>query len=83
MNDPCPVCDMLFACDAGYFPSVMHFSYGMGIAIITSFRLLTYLVFPNWCLYRLVLLALGGVPSLHGHRVSLLSRVLASPRPLL
>jgi hypothetical protein len=57
MNDHCPVCGLVFARDSGYFLGAMYFSYGMGIAIITAFSLLAYLVFPNWRLYQLVLLA--------------------------
>jgi uncharacterized protein (DUF983 family) len=48
MNDPCPVCGLLFQREEGYFLGAMYFSYFLGVAIMLPlFFLLTYLL-PEW-----------------------------------
>lgn len=63
MNDRCPVCDLLFMREPGYFTGAMYVSYALGIPIVAGLTLLAYLAFPTWRLWQLVLLAwLGLLP---------------------
>src|SRR3954468_6496028 len=58
MNDPCPVCGLVFQREEGYFLGAMYVSYVLGCALlIPSYFLLSYL-FPNWSSTAIILLAL-------------------------
>jgi len=58
MNERCPVCDLQFdRGQPGYFTGAMYLSYGMGIPLIALTTLVGYLLFPQWTLFKLVLLA--------------------------
>jgi uncharacterized protein (DUF983 family) len=56
-NERCPVCDLLFLREPGYFLGAMYFSYALGIPLILAFTLAAYLLLPQWRLYQQVLLA--------------------------
>jgi len=47
MNDPCPICGMVFQREAGYFLGAMYFSYGLGVMILVPFYFLLQWLFPE------------------------------------
>jgi len=47
MNDPCPVCGLLFEREPGYFLGAMYFSYLLGVVILVPFYYLARWLFPN------------------------------------
>lgn len=57
MHQECPVCNLRFEREHGYFTGAMYVSYGIGIPFICLFTLLAWLVFPRWQIWQLVLLA--------------------------
>lgn len=56
-NERCPVCNLLFARETGYYTGAMYFSYALGIPIIALLTLAAWLVLPGWHLWQLVLVA--------------------------
>ena len=48
MNDPCPVCGLVFEREAGYFLGAMYISYGMGCVILTVSYFVAASLFPTW-----------------------------------
>lgn len=60
MHDNCPVCNLLFMREPGYFTGAMYVTYALGIPIIALLTLVAYLAFPSWKLYQQVLLAWVG-----------------------
>jgi hypothetical protein len=48
MNDPCPVCGMIFKREEGYFLSAMYASYVLGTAILVPLYLLATALLPTW-----------------------------------
>jgi len=46
MNDPCPVCGMIFQREEGYFLSAMYVSYFLGAALLVPFYFLAGALFP-------------------------------------
>jgi hypothetical protein len=47
MNDPCPVCGLVFEREPGYFFGAMYFSYFIAVAILVPLWLLAGWLFPN------------------------------------
>jgi uncharacterized protein (DUF983 family) len=48
MHDRCPVCDLRFDREPGYFLGAMYVSYGMGIVIVALFAALLWSVTGWW-----------------------------------
>jgi hypothetical protein len=48
MNDPCPVCGLLFEREEGYFFGAMYISYGMSCAFLIAFYLALTALLPHW-----------------------------------
>jgi len=48
MNDPCPVCGLVFQREEGYFLGAMYASYLIGCVILTPFYFLLAGLFPTW-----------------------------------
>jgi hypothetical protein len=48
MNDPCPVCGLLFQREEGYFLGAMYFSYVLGAAILLPAYFLAQYLLPGW-----------------------------------
>jgi hypothetical protein len=58
MNDPCPVCGLIFQREEGFFLGAMYISYPVSVAfLIPVFFLLSYLL-PTWNGAVVALLAL-------------------------
>ena len=58
MHDDCPVCNLDFdRGDPGHFTGAMYVSYALAIPLIALLTLIEYLIFRNWSLFRLVVLA--------------------------
>jgi uncharacterized protein (DUF983 family) len=47
MNDPCPVCGLVFEREPGYFFGAMYFSYGLAVLILVPLYFLADWLFPN------------------------------------
>lgn len=47
MNDPCPVCGLVFEREPGYFFGAMYFSYFLAVAILVPLFYLARWLFPN------------------------------------
>ena len=47
MNDPCPVCGLVFEREPGYFFGAMYFSYFIAVAILVPLWLLAGWLFPD------------------------------------
>jgi uncharacterized protein (DUF983 family) len=48
MNDPCPVCGLIFQREEGYFLGAMYVSYVLSSALLLPFYFLIAEFFPNW-----------------------------------
>jgi hypothetical protein len=48
MNDPCPVCGLVFQREEGYFLGAMYVSYGLASGIMISFYFLATALLPDW-----------------------------------
>jgi hypothetical protein len=48
MNDPCPVCGLVFQREEGYFLGAMYVSYLLAVVILVPFYYLVAWLFPNW-----------------------------------
>ena len=74
MHERCPVCDLKFEREEGYFLGAMYISYGIGVALICAFAFLLWML-TGWSLTKVVL---GGIvlfiPFVPG--ITLYSRVL-------
>jgi len=57
MNDPCPVCGLIFEREEGYFLGAMYFSYFISSAILIAFYIAAYLLLPGWNSMLLALVA--------------------------
>jgi uncharacterized protein (DUF983 family) len=57
MNDPCPVCGLLFQREEGYFLGAMYISYGASVAVLSALFFAATLLLPNWHGYLVALLA--------------------------
>ncbi|MBV9122107.1 MAG: DUF983 domain-containing protein [Planctomycetes bacterium] len=58
MNDPCPVCGLLFQREEGYFLSALYFSYILSTAALLTFYFVVAALFPNWNGYVVALAAI-------------------------
>jgi uncharacterized protein (DUF983 family) len=74
MHERCPVCDLKFEREEGYFLGAMYISYGIGVTLICVFAGVLWML-TRWSLQRVVvvgiLLFVPFAPS-----ITLLSRVL-------
>lgn len=48
MNDPCPVCGLIFEREPGYFFGAMYVSYGMAVVILTPLFFWLQWLLPDW-----------------------------------
>jgi uncharacterized protein (DUF983 family) len=48
MNDPCPVCGLLFQREEGYFLGAMYAGYFLASAVLIPLYLLAALLLPEW-----------------------------------
>jgi uncharacterized protein (DUF983 family) len=48
MNDPCPVCGLIFQREEGYFLGAMYVSYGLGCAILVPLYFAVHWLLPDW-----------------------------------
>jgi uncharacterized protein (DUF983 family) len=48
MNDPCPVCGLLFQREEGYFLGAMYFSTALSTVLVGAFYIGLSLLFPAW-----------------------------------
>ncbi len=58
MNDPCPVCGLIFEREEGYFLGAMYVSYALSSALLILFYVAAYLLLPGWDNFLLALIAL-------------------------
>ena len=47
MNDPCPVCGLIFQREEGYFLGAMYVSYLLGVVAVTALFFLAQWLFPT------------------------------------
>jgi hypothetical protein len=59
MNDPCPVCGLLFQREEGYFVGAMYMSYGASIPVLLALYFTASALLPNWDSYLVFLLAMA------------------------
>jgi hypothetical protein len=57
MNEHCPVCGLVFQREPGYFMGAMYISYALGVPLIATLTCLTWLLFRDWPIWGLVLVA--------------------------
>jgi hypothetical protein len=48
MNDPCPVCGLIFQREEGYFLGSMYTSYILSCGLLTIFYSLAVVLLPGW-----------------------------------
>ena len=48
MNDPCPVCGLIFQREEGYFLGAMYFSYLLSSVLIAAFFFTLSALMPDW-----------------------------------
>jgi uncharacterized protein (DUF983 family) len=48
MNDPCPVCGLIFQREEGYFLGAMYASYGLSCGILVPLFYLIQWLLPSW-----------------------------------
>lgn len=58
MNDPCPVCRLIFQREEGYYLGAMYCSYVLGLAILTPTFFLLSALLPRWDGVQIALLSL-------------------------
>src|SRR5881227_2268837 len=58
MNDPCPVCGLIFQREEGYFLGAMYVSYCLSAALLTASYFALAALLPTWNSIPLALLAL-------------------------
>jgi uncharacterized protein (DUF983 family) len=59
MHERCPVCDLLYEREPGYFMGAMYISYGTATILIGLVMFVLHLALPSWDLGVLVLIATG------------------------
>jgi uncharacterized protein (DUF983 family) len=47
MNDPCPICGLVFEREPGYFIGAMYFSYALAVLMITPLFIFFYWLLPT------------------------------------
>src|SRR5262249_43190143 len=57
MNDPCPVCGLLFQREEGYFLGALYVSYALSSILLIAFYVAAYNLLPGWDSIPLALLA--------------------------
>ncbi len=57
MNDPCPICGLLFQREEGYFFGAMYISYAVSVAILAAIFFPLAALLPNWNSLAVALLA--------------------------
>jgi uncharacterized protein (DUF983 family) len=57
MNPACPVCELTFEREPGYFLGAMYVSYTLSMVLLGLLTWVLYLLLPSWDLGVLVLLA--------------------------
>jgi len=58
MNDPCPVCGLIFQREEGYFLGAMYVSYLLSSVFLVSFYFLGRWLLPDWNTILITFLAL-------------------------
>src|SRR5213595_3305229 len=58
MNDPCPLCGLIFQREEGYFLGSMYVSYVLSSALLGAFFLIGTLLLPGWSSLAVALVAL-------------------------
>src|SRR5437764_9352863 len=58
MNDPCPVCGLVFQREEGYFLGAMYVSYVLASALLIPSYFLAAALFPSWGSMAVALVAL-------------------------
>ena len=53
MHERCPVCDLKFEREEGYFLGAMYISYGIGVVMISAFATVLWLL-TRWSLQKVV-----------------------------
>jgi hypothetical protein len=48
MNDPCPVCGLIFEREEGYFFGAMYISYALSSALLVTFFFVATALLPDW-----------------------------------
>jgi uncharacterized protein (DUF983 family) len=56
MNDPCPVCGLLFQREEGYFLGAMYISFAASVAILSALFFTASALLPDWGSYLVALL---------------------------
>jgi uncharacterized protein (DUF983 family) len=56
MNDPCPVCGLLFEREEGYFMGAMYVSYGLSSALLVPLYFIATALLPEWSTITIALL---------------------------
>jgi hypothetical protein len=56
MNDPCPVCGLVFQREEGYFLGAMYVSYVLSSVVVLPLFLLVEWLFPSWPLVAIFFL---------------------------
>lgn len=59
MNDPCPICGLVFQREEGYFLGAMYVSYVLGSVLLGAFYFVLDRLFPAWHSLTLVLAAVA------------------------
>jgi len=47
MDDPCPICGLVFEREPGYFLAAMYFSYALAVACMVPIFLVLWSIFPD------------------------------------
>ena len=58
MNDPCPVCNLLFQREEGYFLGSMYFAYILAVLVQVPAFFILSLLLPSWDSIRVALLVI-------------------------
>jgi uncharacterized protein (DUF983 family) len=58
MNDPCPVCGLVFQREEGYFLGSMYISYALSVFLLVPCFVLTYWLLDGWNRNAILLLVL-------------------------
>ena len=58
MNDPCPVCGLVFNREPGYFMGAMYFSYVLAVVVMVPLFFVLKALLPGWSSFAVVGLTL-------------------------
>jgi hypothetical protein len=59
MNDPCPVCGLLFEREEGYFLGAMYVSYALSSAVLAALFFVVAALLPTWRSVPVALVAIA------------------------